>query len=371
LIVDDSEVCRAVLAILLKNTGFEVTSVVDGREALTKLREEKFDLVLLDNEMPELGGLETLAALRDFEPELPVVIVSGTLSPELRGSYEEQGIEAIYDKPVDPRKLRDLIPAVLERCKKKAEDVVMEQPVFEGGSVQVRKLARDFGRIMDFNMAATISGGPGSAFIDVAAALAEEKDAMLLACAASAVSAERLMKLFATGFAQKRSVLLAILGAEKLDASQQDLLDGLIGGDGVLAGFNRRGRVILCAEASLTDLADAGEFSEMLLMRAGTMKLAIPSLAQRREDLPQIARAVLRRVGAPAVTFTSEALEWLEKGDWPGDYLQLHRTVEIARCTRPDAVELDVKDLEQALALEPGWSKPLYHDVFLRSLSGE
>jgi two-component system response regulator HydG len=79
----------------------------------------------------------------------------------------------------------------------------------------------------------------------------------------------------------------------------------------------------------------------------------------------------LRRVGAPTVAFTAEALEWLEKGDWPGDYLQLHRTVEIARCARPDAAELDVMDLEQALALEPRWRKPLYHDVFLRSLSGE
>jgi CheY-like chemotaxis protein len=170
LIADDSDVCRTVLAILLKNTGFEVTSVVNGREALAKLQTSSFDLAVLDNDMPELDGLGTLVALRTFAPNLPVAIVSGTLSAELRTRYEKHSIEAIYDKPVDPRKLRDQIPAILERCRQKAKadaagtsslsnapflalgaaDAALEKPVFAGGSAQVRKLVGDFGRIRDF-----------------------------------------------------------------------------------------------------------------------------------------------------------------------------------------------------------------------------
>lgn len=391
LIADDSDVCRTVLAILLKNTGFEVTSVVNGREALVKLRASTFDLAVLDNDMPELDGLGTLMALRAFAPDLPVAIVSGTLSPDLRARYEKHNIEAIYDKPVDPRKLRDQIPAILERRRQKAKqtaggedgmsgapfqvlgaaDAALEKPVFAGGSAQVRKLVADFGRIRDFRAAATISGGAGAAFLDVAVALAEEKDALLLACAAADVSAERLTKLFAPALLHTRPVLLIVLHAEKLSADQQELLDSLIAGGGELAAFNGRVRVILCAEASLTELADAGEFNEMLLMRAGAMKLAIPKLAQRREDLPQIARAVLRRVGASGVKFTGAAVSWLEGNEWAGDYLQLHRTVDIARRARPDATELDVSDLEQARSLEPAWDKPLYHDVLLHTLGGD
>jgi two-component system response regulator HydG len=101
------------------------------------------------------------------------------------------------------------------------------------------------------------------------------------------------------------------------------------------------------------------------------MNLIMPRLAQRREDLPPIARAVLRRIGASGVKFTAAAVGWLEAGAWVGDYLQLHRTVDIARRARPEATELDVTDLEQALAAEPGWDKPLYHDVLLHTLGGE
>jgi len=336
LIADDSDVCRTVLAILLKNTGFEVISVVNGREALAKLQTSSFDLAVLDNDMPELDGLGTLVALRTFAPNLPVAIVSGTLSADLRARYEKHAIEAIYDKPVDPRKLREQIPAILERCRQKAKavafgtsslssapflalgaaDAALEKPVFAGGSAQVRKLVGDFGRIRDFRAAATITGSTGAAFLDVSVALAEEKDALLLACDAAKVSSEQLTQLFLPALLHTRPMLLIVLNSEKLSEEQQELLNGLIAGTDGLAAFNGRARVILCAEASLPALADAGQFSEMLLMRVGAMNLTMPRLAQRREDLPQIARAVLRRVGASSVKFTLPALAWIEAGAW-------------------------------------------------------
>ncbi len=388
LIADDSDVCRTVLAILLKNTGFEVTSVVNGREAIMKLREQAFDLALLDNDMPELDGLGTLVALRAFAPDLPVAIVSGTLSPDLRAKYEKNGIAAIYAKPVDPRKLRDQIPAILQRREQKvkdaagvisgvsaapfqvlgAADAALEKPVFAGGSAQVRKLVGDFGRIRDFRSAATISGGAGAAFLDVAVALAEEKDAVLLACAAEDVGVAWLTRLFAPALLHTRPVLLIVLNAEKMSAGQQDLLEDFLGGGGELAAFNGRAKVILCAQASLVELADAGEFNEMLLMRAGAMRLAMPTLAQRGDDLAHIARAVLRRIAASTVKFTPATQLWLESAPWPGDYVQMHRTVEIARKNRPVSSELDVDDLETALMAEATWTERLYHDMLAQSL---
>jgi hypothetical protein len=109
-------------------------------------------------------------------------------------------------------------------------------------------------------------------------------------------------------------VLLIVLNSEKLDADQQAMLEDFIAGGGELAAFNGRARVILCAEASLSALADAGEFNEMLLMRAGAMKLNIPRLAQRREDLVQIARAVLRSTQGRAVLVLLAA--WLIYQGW-------------------------------------------------------
>lgn len=390
LIADDSDVCRTVLAILLKNSGFDVTSVINGREAIAKLRTQSFDLAILDNDMPELDGLRTLAELRSFAPDLPVAIVSGTLSPAIRESYESLKIEAIYSKPVDPRKLREHIPAILEQRRRAprapaahdeggqslapfealgAADAALEKPIFAGNSSLVRKLVADFGRIRDFRSASTISGRSGAAFLDVAVAIAEERDAVLIACDAPLVSVSHLTKLFAPALLHTKPVLLIVLNSERLDAEQQELLDNLIGGGGALAAFNGRSRVILCAEADLSALADAGEFSDMLLMRAGVMKLLIPALAQRRGDATQIARAVLRRIGATRTKLAHSALAWIEQTPWPGDYMQLHRVVEIARRAKPAAAELDQADLEAALAKEPSHTEPLYHDV-LRSTLG-
>ncbi|MEN9840659.1 MAG: hypothetical protein RL376_459 [Verrucomicrobiota bacterium] len=390
LIADDSDVCRTVLAILLKNTGFDVTSVVNGREALAKLRAQSFDLAILDNDMPELDGLGTLVELRTFAPNLPVAVCSGTLSPALRARYEAHRIEAIYDKPVDPRKLRDQIPAILARCQRASKqgggmdaggqtaapfqvlgeaDAALEKPVFAGASAQVRKLVADFGRIRDFRLAATVTGGAGAAFLDVAVAVAEERDAVLLACAAERVGAEYFNRLFAAARAQARPVLLIVLNAERLSAEQQELLHKLIAGGGEFAAFAGRARLILCAEADLSALADAGEFDELLLMRAGAMKLGLVPLATRRSDVGQIARAVLRRIGAGNVRLTPAALAWVERTDWAGDYMQLHRVVDICRHENLDTAELDVPALEAAFAAEPEWREPLYHDVLLSTLA--
>lgn len=390
LIADDSDVCRTVLAILLKNSGCDVTSVINGREAIAKLREHPFDLAILDNDMPELDGLGTLAELRAFLPDLPVAIVSGTLSPALRERYEALKIEAIYSKPVDPRKLRENIPAILEQRRRAPRnlatadpaghsvapfqvlgdaDAALEKPVFAGSSAQVRKLVSDFGRIRDFRAAATVSGRSGAAFLDVAVAIAEERDAALIACAAADLSAPRLNYLFAPALLHQKPVLLIVLNSERLDPGQQELLDNLISGSGALAAFNGRARLILCAETDLSALADNGEFNEMLLMRAGVMKLSIPALAQRQIDSAQIARAVLRRIGATTTKIAGPALAWIEQTPWPGDYMQLHRVVEIARFNYPDAAELSPAHLQAALAVEPTWTRPLYHDV-LRSTLG-
>ena len=388
LIADDSDVCRTVLAILLKNTGFDVTSVVNGREALAKLRTQSFDLAILDNDMPELDGLATLAELRHFAPGLPVAVCSGTLSPALRASYEAHHIEAIYDKPVDPRKLREQIPAILERCARARHervassgglstapfqvlgeaDAALEKPVFAGASAQVRKLVADFGRVRDFRLAATVSGGAGAAFLDVAVAVAEERDAILLACPANRVSADYFTRLFASVASQARPVLLIVLNAERLTLEQQELLHDLIAGGGEFAVLAGRVRLILCAEADLSALADAGEFNELLLMRAGAMKLALVPLLTRRADMGQIARAVLRRIGAGGVRLTPAAMAWIERTEWPGDYMQLHRVVDICHHTNPAAVELDVPALASAFAAEPAWSEALYHDVLLSTL---
>jgi hypothetical protein len=76
-------------------------------------------------------------------------------------------------------------------------------------------------------------------------------------------------------------------------------------------------------------------------------------------------------VRAAVASFTPEAQAWIEKESWSGDYVQLHRVIDIARRARPEATELEVSDLNQAREIEPSWEKPLYHDVLLSTLGGD
>jgi two-component system response regulator HydG len=391
LIADDSDVCRTVLAILLKNSGYDVTGVVNGRDALARLQDSPFDLAILDNDMPELDGLGTLAALRILDHEMPVIIVSATLSTELRTRYERLGIKAVRDKPVDPRALRDLVSNIFTQRDQKAvatasglptgttapfevlgaADTALEKPVFAGGSSEVRTLVANFARLRAFRSAATISGRPGAAYLDVAIALAEERDAVLLACSATDVSVGHLTRLCAPALLHVQPVLLIVLQADLLTADQQELLDDLLRGGGQLSAFNGRARLILCAEKSLAALADAGSFNEDLLMRAGAMKLAVPALANRREDLPKIARAIIRRVGSPALRLPESTLDWLRTAPWTGDYIQLHRVIEIALIQSRPRDTIEVADLVAAVSAEPTWQTALYHDILLQSLGAK
>lgn len=384
LIADDSDVCRTVLAILLKNSGFEVVSVINGREALAQLRAHSFDLVILDHDMPELNGLETLRALRGFAPQQPAVVVSGRLSDDLRRDYEALQIKGLWTKPVDPLKLKNELVALIARLTDPATppvanthtpfpflgeaDAALEKPVFAGASAQVRKLVADLGRIREFRSAATLRGFPGAAFLDTAVALGEEQDALQAACSPETLDAAWLARFVRLARAQDHAALLIVERAQHLSAEQQDLIEGYLSGASPEGPLAVRALAVLCTEVDLGPLADSGHFSEMLLLRAGAARLTLPRLAQRRSDLAMIAQATLRRIGATSVKLAKAARTRCEEADWPGDYLQLHRTVEIAHRLHPRLHEISLAALEEALAREPSWTTPLYHDVLRTTL---
>jgi two-component system response regulator HydG len=390
LIADDSEVCCGLLALVLKNADYDVICVYDGQKAIEAVRSLAFDLVILDNEMPKLDGLATLEGIRAIHPRLPVMVCSGTVSPDQVTSYERMGVETLFSKPINPLRLKERVAKIVEHHRQLAaadshhEPVsrshtpflapgidarILEKPFFSGVSAAARKLVGDFMRVRGFKTAATLEGRPGTGFLDVAVAMAEAKNALLLACPAAEVSEMKLIMLFAPALLQERGVILIITNAEQLNHAQQAVLEGLYTGEGALDPYYL-GKVslIFCAEASLHELADAGQFDEHLLLRAGAMTQRLPDLSQRREDIFLIARAVLRRIGAGRVTFTHASQVWLEKQTWPGDYRQLHRTVELACRMVGESEPIDVTHLAAAYSKEPRHKDPLFHETLLETL---
>ncbi|MFA6959266.1 MAG: response regulator [Opitutaceae bacterium] len=385
LIADDSIVCRNVLVILLENAGYEVLSVFDGRQAVLALRSQVFDLAILDNDMPNLDGLGALAELRSFLPKLPVVVYSATVSPTDAVRYRELGIDEILTKPVDPRALRDKVAHVLARHKMPAAAAAVapalpifrgpkpadaqsasSTPLIAGTSTYALNLQADLARLREFRSVAIVEGRNGSGRFEVAFQASPSSDARKFVCHPDALNAAHLASLLKPAVADHQPVLLVLLEAHHLTSDNQSLLEELVRGHMTEhASLTGRLRLALCSESSLCEL----HFNEFLLLRAATSTYTVPDFAARRQDWTEIARAILRRCGNGRSSLSPAAIQWIEARNWPGDYMQFHRTLELACKIAGTTSLINEAHLTEALESEPDYAAPLFHDQLFVSHS--
>ena len=113
LVVDDDQIIRKLLADVFIADGYEVTCVINGREALQALKEKNFTLVFSDVHMPELNGLETLRSIHAQNPNLPVVMMD-SFPDELLWEAQREGALTCIHKPFDLKELRDIVKKILK-----------------------------------------------------------------------------------------------------------------------------------------------------------------------------------------------------------------------------------------------------------------
>lgn len=125
LVAEDNAVNQRVIVGILERAGHRVRVVGDGEQALDALENERFDLVIMDLNMPELGGLDAARAYRFIDPEsvrVPIIILSADVTAEAMKECEEAGIDAFLPKPVEARRLLDTIARLIaERSSALAE----------------------------------------------------------------------------------------------------------------------------------------------------------------------------------------------------------------------------------------------------------
>jgi len=124
LIVDDDKNIRFTLPLALEPLGIETDTASDGEEALTKLGEREFDLILLDLKMPGIDGIEVLRRIRRIRPDIPVIMI--TAYGTIENSVEAMKIGALdfISKPFMPERIRDLVSRVLDRTRREEEKIV-------------------------------------------------------------------------------------------------------------------------------------------------------------------------------------------------------------------------------------------------------
>ncbi len=114
LVVDDEPIIGESIVHALEKPHRKVVTAQNGQEALRLAETEKFDVVITDHRMPRAGGLELVRKLRERDYTGKIVVLSGHLSPENIGTYEELAVDEVVGKPIESAELRDLIAALEE-----------------------------------------------------------------------------------------------------------------------------------------------------------------------------------------------------------------------------------------------------------------
>lgn len=376
LVVEDSSVFREMQALLLRQAGFGVWSFEDPAVALREAETQTFELALVDYELPGMNGAQFMQALRSLQPEVPVVIVSGTLTVELVAELTRQGAAGIFRKPTNPRTLLEKIHETLNRPGVSGElragtnlhgvsNVPFPVPeparerlayvphYFYGASDTFRDFTHRLWRVRDFRSLLLLQGPSGSPFELVARELIDVsifRAGPVMICEAGEFEPMRLNEILLPSLHSANGGTLVVHGVEDFSPVQQLLLGDLIALRGNFQSFTRRFRVVLTATPRLAERARSHTFDEALYYRISSLLLAIPSLGEIRADIAVNAIRLLEHyqsTGNPRapVALTADAVGWLETAIWPRNYAQLAHTLYFALryATGP---ELDVNALE-------------------------
>lgn len=371
------------MRIELPRLGHEATVCADGRAAIAALEETSFDCVLIDLDMPHVGGLDVIRRVREISPDTETVVITGKSSHETAVAAIREGV---FDYLTKPCKLAE-IRSVLERARKKRELTArlraLETRVrraegdarLVGDSPALTRVRQLIARVGPTESAVLVRGETGTGKELVARALHEASgraSGPLVAVNCGALP-EQLVEseLFGhrkgafTGASEHRAGLFEVAdgGTLFLDeigelpkSLQPRLLRVLESGEIRRVGENDPIRVdcrIICAtHRQLEEMIIEGAFREDLFFRINTFEIRLPPLRERREDLPALIEHLVRRLrpqippGTQVVT--PRLLETLTDYPWRGNVRELANVIEYAIVVS-DALPLDCEHLPERL----------------------
>jgi len=352
---------------------FEVVSAHDGEEALRSVDESPVDAVLLDVRLPGLGGLETLERIRDRHPDLPVIVMTayGTVETAIRSTA--LAARDYLLKPVDVPTLKKLLDEILPRAVTRAESEAVVTGGIEmlGRSRAMHDLFKLIGRAAASDTTVLVTGESGTGKELIARAIhehGERKRGPFVAINCAAIPDNLLeSELFGhergafTGadaqrpgkfeLAHKGTLILDEIG-EMAPALQAKLLRVLQACEvtrlGGAAPVKLDVRVVVLTNADLEAKVAAGTFREDLYYRLNVLRIRVPPLRERDDDVLLLARHFLARGRARSkrslAGFTPEAEQRLARHSWPGNVRELENVVAQA-CVRAKGGAVGADDL--------------------------
>jgi two-component system, NtrC family, nitrogen regulation response regulator NtrX len=376
LIVDDERDIRDLVAGVLEDEGYQCRTAGDSVAALACIDQQRPSLVLLDvwlNGSP-MDGLEVLDAIKAREPELPVIVFSGHGNIDTAVSAIGRGAVDFIEKPFEAEKLLHLVGRATETERLRRENAQLRQGFrtsdeFTGNSPAVNAMRATLKRVANSGSRLLISG-PAGAGKEVAARLLHSwsgrADSAFVSVNAARITPERFEEeLFgeeADGNLVRPGLLESADGgtlyldevADMPMSTQARILRVLTEQAFVRIGGNRQirvdVRVISSTSRDLEKEITDGRFREDLYYRLNVVPIAVPSLIERREDIPALADHFFARyardqgIAPPAIS--DDAMTALQAYDWPGNVRQLRNVVErtliLAQRDRLGCIEADM-----------------------------
>ncbi|MFN5085928.1 MAG: sigma-54-dependent transcriptional regulator [Novosphingobium sp.] len=358
LIVDDERDIRDLVAGVLSDEGYECRTAGDSNTALEMIDQRRPSLVLLDVWLhgSPMDGLEVLDAIKAREPELPVIIFSGHGNIDTAVSAIGRGAMDFIEKPFEAERLLLLVARATETERLRRENARLREGFvtadeFTGNSSAINQVRATLKRVANTGSRLLISG-PAGAGKEVAARLlhswSPRTDHAFVTVNSARITPERFeQELFGeeSGGKLVRAGLLELAdgGTLYLDevadmplSTQARILRVLTEQSFVRVGGNRQIRVDVRVVSSTardleTEIAER-RFREDLFYRLNVVPVTIPSLAERRDDIPALVDHFFARFaadqGVSPPEVTSEAMAALQSYEWPGNVRQLRNLVE-------------------------------------------
>ncbi len=383
LVVDDEPAQRELVCGFLRKHGFDVAEAGGGKEAVARVKREPFDLVLTDQSMPDLSGIEVLEAVRSTSPETAVVIITAYGTIETAVSAVKAGAADYLTKPLNLDDLLHRVHRVGERQRLVAENRELREALAErhrvegiiGESGRMQEVLSLVRRVAPSDATVLIRGesGTGKELIARALHYASPRAGGPLVKVNCAALAESLLEseLFGhekgafTGAVASRKgrFELADGGSIFLDEIgdlpphlQVKLLRVLQEREFERVGSSRPVKVdvrlLAATHRDLEALVREGRFREDLYYRINVVTIVLPPLRERREDLPPLIEHFLRgfagKNGKTVRGLTREAREALLRYDYPGNIRELENLIERAVVLTRDDV-IGVEDLPLVL----------------------
>ncbi len=360
LIIDDEKSIRNTLKEILEYEKYEVELAENGLSGLEKLKKTKYDIILCDIKMPEMDGMDVLQKILEQETDTPVIMISGHGNIDTAVEAIKKGAFDFIEKPLDLNRLLVTIRNAMDKSQLITETKVLKKKISKkyqmiGNSPAILKVKEIIEKVAPTDARVLITGENGTGK-EVAARWIYEKsnraNAPFIEVNCAAIPSELIeSELFGhekgsfTSAHKQRSgkfeqanggtIFLDEIGDMSLSAQAKvlrALQENKISRVGSDKDININVRVIAATNKNIKQEIEEKRFREDLYHRLSVILIRIPSLDERKEDIPLLTEYFINQIcedyGIQKKSISKEAVKELQKYSWKGNIRELRNVIE-------------------------------------------